>query len=230
MATACELFQGATIFSKLDLRNTCHLVRIWEGDEWKTDFNTPTGYYEYQVMPLALASLLQLPYCPYRSWVIFYFWGWWIGRWCGSCFFPESARDNKLHPRAFFSHRLTIAEKNYDIGNRELLAINLTLEEWRHWLEGANHPFVLRTDQKNLTYIQGTESLNPLQAQWALYFNRFNFVLSYRPGSKNIKPDALSRHFESQEEDRVIILRYKVLAGILGDSSTEGPNSRTWSR
>ncbi|KAL0150713.1 hypothetical protein M9458_054017, partial [Cirrhinus mrigala] len=46
-----------------------------------------------------------------------------------------------LHPCAYFSRKLSPAEQNYDVGNRELLAIKLALEEWRHWLEGANHPF-----------------------------------------------------------------------------------------
>ncbi len=49
------------------------------------------------------------------------------------------------HPCAFFSKKLSPAEQNYDIGNRELLAIKLALEEWRHWLEGANHPFEVIT-------------------------------------------------------------------------------------
>nr|XP_033965452.1 uncharacterized protein LOC117466353 [Pseudochaenichthys georgianus] len=49
MTSAFELLKGARVFSKLDLRNAYHLVRIREGDEWKTGFNTPSGHYEYLV-------------------------------------------------------------------------------------------------------------------------------------------------------------------------------------
>ncbi|KAK3530527.1 hypothetical protein QTP86_027891 [Hemibagrus guttatus] len=54
-----------------------------------------------------------------------------------------------IHPCAFFSKKLSPVEQNYDIGNRELLAIKLALEEWRHWLEGANHPIEVITDHKD---------------------------------------------------------------------------------
>ncbi len=66
----------------------------------------------------------------------------------------------KLHPCAFFSHRLSPAERNYDIGNSELLAVKLALEEWLHWLEGSGVPFVVWTDHKNLEYIQSAKRLN----------------------------------------------------------------------
>ncbi|KAK3507110.1 hypothetical protein QTP70_007821 [Hemibagrus guttatus] len=106
----------------------------------------------------------------------------------------------KLHPCAFYSQKLTAAETNYDVGNRELLAIKAVLEEWRHWLEGARHLFQVLTDHRNLKYLCGAKCLNPRQARWALFFTHFLFMVSYCPGSKNSKADALSRQFEVANE------------------------------
>ncbi len=75
----------------------------------------------------------------------------------------------------FFSHRLSSAEHNYDIGNRELLAVKLALEEWRHWLEGSGVPFIVWTAHKNLEYIRSAKRLNSRQARWALFFRPFWF-------------------------------------------------------
>ncbi|KAK3517426.1 hypothetical protein QTP70_010683 [Hemibagrus guttatus] len=99
----------------------------------------------------------------------------------------------KLHPCAFYSRKLTAAETNYDVGNRELLAIKAALEEWRHWLEGARYPFQVLIDHRNLEYLHGAKCLNPRQA---LFFTCFQFTVSYRPGSKNGKADTLLRLFE----------------------------------
>ncbi|KAI2649352.1 Transposon Tf2-6 polyprotein [Labeo rohita] len=105
-------------------------------------------------------------------------------------------QPGKLHPCAFYSRKLTSAERNYDMGNKELLSMKAAIEEWRHWLEGAKHPFQVITDHKNLEYIKGAKRLNPRQARWALFFTRFNFTVTYRPGSKNSKADALSRQHD----------------------------------
>ncbi|KAI2649350.1 Transposon Tf2-6 polyprotein [Labeo rohita] len=74
----------------------------------------------------------------------------------GAILSQQQGNPPQLKPCAYFSRKLTPAEKNYDIGNRELLAIKLALEEWRHWLEG--------------------------------------------PGSKNVRADALSRLHAPEEE------------------------------
>uniref|UniRef100_A0A3Q3B5M5 Gypsy retrotransposon integrase-like protein 1 n=1 Tax=Kryptolebias marmoratus TaxID=37003 RepID=A0A3Q3B5M5_KRYMA len=120
----------------------------------------------------------------------------------GAVLSQRSSSDSKVHPCAFFSRRLSPSERNYDVGNRELLAIKLALEEWRHWLEGSREPFVIWTDHKNLTYLQNAKRLNPRQARWSLFFARFNFILTYRPGTKNIKADALSRQFSATDSPK----------------------------
>ena len=128
------------------------------------------------------------------------------------------AGDLKVHHCAFFSHILSPAERNYDIGNKELLAVKLVLEEWRQWLEGVQVPFQVWTDHKNLEYQHTAERLNSRQARWALFFSRFDFHLAYRPGSQNVKPDALSRYFESPHsiEPPENILRPEVFINAIG--------------
>lgn len=99
--------------------------------------------------------------------------------------------------------------------NWELLAVKLALEEWRHWLEGAEHSYIVWTDQKNLENIRSAKRLNPRQARWMLFFERFNFTLIYRPGSRNIKPDA--RQFspdECTEEPETIMPSNRVVASL----------------
>lgn len=54
--SAFESIQGANVFTKLDLHNAYHLVRIRKVDEWKTAFNTPLRHFEYLVMPFGLIN------------------------------------------------------------------------------------------------------------------------------------------------------------------------------
>uniref|UniRef100_A0A8C7XSH6 Gypsy retrotransposon integrase-like protein 1 n=1 Tax=Oryzias sinensis TaxID=183150 RepID=A0A8C7XSH6_9TELE len=120
--------------------------------------------------------------------------------------------SGKLKPCAFFSRKLSPSEQNYDVGNRELLAIKLALEEWRHWLEGAEQPFIVWTDHKNLAYLRSAKRLNSRQARWCLFFDRFHFI-TYRPGSRNVKPDALSRKYSPSENTPSPILPSSCIIG-----------------
>lgn len=56
LSSAFEPVVGATVFTKLDLRNAYHLLRIRQGDEWKTAFKTHIGQFEYLVMPFGLSN------------------------------------------------------------------------------------------------------------------------------------------------------------------------------
>lgn len=70
--------------------------------------------------------------------------------WIKSCAVSRSVSDSCLHPSAFMSRKLSQTELNDDIGNRELLPVKVALEEWRHWLEGTELPFLVCTDCQNL--------------------------------------------------------------------------------
>lgn len=51
-----EQLREVKIYTKLDLRSAYNLVRIQEGEEWKTAFHTTQGLYEYLVMPYGLPN------------------------------------------------------------------------------------------------------------------------------------------------------------------------------
>ncbi|KAG0158414.1 hypothetical protein PDIDSM_5928 [Penicillium digitatum] len=79
-----------------------------------------------------------------------------------------------LHPIAFFSKKHSAAECNYEIYDKELLAIIRCFEEWRPELEGTPRR----------------------EARWSEFLSRFNFKITYRPGKQGAKPDALTRRSE----------------------------------
>ena len=58
------------------------------------------------------------------------------------------------HPISFISKTFSPAERNYDIYDRELLAIIRALDEWRHYIQGSPHTTTILCDHKNLTYYQ----------------------------------------------------------------------------
>ncbi|KAI2645046.1 Transposon Tf2-9 polyprotein [Labeo rohita] len=148
----------------------------------------------------------------------------------GAVLSQRQGQPSKTYPCAFYSHKLSPAEKNYDVGNRELLAMKLALEEWRHWLEGARYPFVILTDHKNLEYLRTAKVLNHRQARWSLFFTRFNFSINYRPGSQNTKADALSRVHEpdyTSSPPETILPTSVVIAPVTWDLTTEITEAQT---
>ena len=64
------------------------------------------------------------------------------------------------HPISFISKTFSPAERNYEIYDRELLAIIRALEEWRHYIQGSPHTTIVLSDHKNLTYYREAKKLN----------------------------------------------------------------------
>ena len=73
--------------------------------------------------------------------------------------------DRLWRPVAFLSKLLNETERNYEIHDKEMLAIIRGLETWRHLLEGAQTKFEIWMDHKNLEYFMKAQKLNRRQAR-----------------------------------------------------------------
>ncbi len=74
-------------------------------------------------------------------------------------------KDGKQRPVAYLSKSLNETEINYEIHNKEMLAVIRGLENWRHLLEDAKFKFEIQTDHKNLEYFMKTQKLNQQQVR-----------------------------------------------------------------
>ena len=97
-----------------------------------------------------------------------------------------------LHPMTYFSQRISSAECNYKIYDKELLAIIWCFDEWKPELEGTGIPVKVLTDHKNLEYFMITKKLTPRQARWAKFLLKYNFIINNQNGKKNDKANALT--------------------------------------
>ncbi|KFY32334.1 hypothetical protein V493_00296 [Pseudogymnoascus sp. VKM F-4281 (FW-2241)] len=271
-----DRFQGARIFTKLDLRGAYALVRIKAREEWKTAFRTCYSLFEYQVMPFGLTNapasfqrlmndtlhkyldvftvvylddilvyskteeehvehvklvlaklkarqlLLKLEKCNFHKQEVEF-----LGHLVGtkgvrmdpkkelktkfieapilatfdlekkiiletdSSDFAIRACLNQLDesgkpkPIAYYSRKLSPTELNYDIHDKELIAIVVAFEQWRVYLKGSTYPIQAET------------------------LAAYNFTIAYRKGSDNARVDALSRRTDyigpKEERPRAIL-------------------------
>ncbi|KAL9570381.1 hypothetical protein ACKAV7_005460 [Fusarium commune] len=101
--------------------------------------------------------------------------------------------QGKLHPIAFYSHKLHGPELNYPIYDKEFLAIVNCFKEFRHYLMGSMHQIKVYTDHQNISHFATTQELNRRQLRYAEYLCEFDFVIIHRKGSDNRRADAISR-------------------------------------
>ena len=116
----------------------------------------------------------------------------------------QADKNSDLHPCAYFSRTFSSAQHNYDIYNRELLAVILALEEWRQYLQGTARPITIVTNHKNLSYIKDPQKLSRRQARWSLFLQKFDLQWQVTPGTKMAPADALSRcdHVDTTQDNQ----------------------------
>jgi hypothetical protein len=107
------------------------------------------------------------------------------------CSQPDN--ENILYLLGYFFQKLKDAEKNYDIHDKELLAIVDALDKWSTYCRSTPHVIMILSDYKNLEYWQTKWDLNLRQAHWGERLANYNFHITYRPGKYAGKPDILSR-------------------------------------
>jgi len=98
-----------------------------------------------------------------------------------------------LHPVAYYSRKLKDPERNYDIHNKEILAIVDSLRKWDTYCKTTGPKITILTDHKNLEYWKTKKDLNLWQARWGERLANYDFIIKYRPGKLAGKPDILSR-------------------------------------
>ena len=106
----------------------------------------------------------------------------------------QTDSNGEWHPCSYLFQSFFPAEQNYDIYDRELLAVIRALKTWRHYLHSSPFPIQVFTDHKNLTYFRKPQVLNRRQACWLLDLADFDLTVIHVPGSHLAGPNALSHH------------------------------------
>jgi len=109
------------------------------------------------------------------------------------CVLSQKGDDGVLHPISYYSRSFSKAERNYSITDKELLAIVAGLENWKYLLVGTRYPIEILTDHRNLLFATQPQKLSMRQARWQEVLSYYDYRVKYRPGSQNVKADALSR-------------------------------------
>lgn len=104
----------------------------------------------------------------------------------------QKDNEGEEHPIMYYSKKMNPAQRNYTVSEKECLAVVLSLEKFRPFIEG--YEFVVITDHSSLQWLMSTKDLSGRLARWSLKLQRYTFTIEHRKGSQNIVPDALSRN------------------------------------
>ena len=114
------------------------------------------------------------------------------------CDLSQPSPTGDLHPICFYSRKFTVAELNYPIYDKEVLAVVEAFKQWRVYIEGAAHPVQVYTDHKNLEYFSIARTTSGRHARWAATLAAYQYTITYKKVASNGKLDALSRRPDLQ--------------------------------
>ncbi|TYK18776.1 Retrovirus-related Pol polyprotein from transposon 297 family [Cucumis melo var. makuwa] len=224
---------GATVFSKLDLKSGYHQIRMKEEDIEKTAFRTHEGHYEFMVMPFGLtnapatfqslmnqnafkwdenatlafeslkSAMSTIPVLALPDWSLPF-----MIETDASGSGLGAVLSQNGHPITFFSQKLSTRAQSKSIYERELMAVVLSVQKWRHYLLGRR--FTIISDQKALKFLLEQREVQPQFQKWLTKLLGYDFEILYQPGLQNKAADALSRM------DHSIELKAMSTAGIVG--------------
>ncbi len=152
-----------------------------------------------------------------------------------------SQRDDNEQLRSviYFSFKMLLAECNYEIYDKKLLAIIRAFEKWRLELKDTLNLIEIIFDHKNLEYFMSIKLFSRRQVKWSEFLFRFNFKIMYHSNELNIQVNAFTRRSEDlflneennhREHQWQIVLKSKnlkiqVLINVLDDSDSEALKS-----
>jgi hypothetical protein len=108
--------------------------------------------------------------------------------------------EDRWHPVAFYSRKMTSAERNYITGEAEMLAIVEACRQWRQFVEGAQHTVRVITDHCNLRTFLLNKTLSRKEARWWEKLSGLDLSIEYRPGRSN-PADGPSRRPDYMDEE-----------------------------
>ena len=131
-----------------------------------------------------------------------------------------------LHPIAYYLATFTPTEWNYDIYNRELLAMMKALYHWCPYLAWMKELFTILTNHANLTYWKPLRKLDWRHAWWHADLEEYNFKMVHIPGNTNGPADTLSwppgtDKGKNDNQDIVMIPPHQIRMAIMLESPSE---------
>lgn len=94
----------------------------------------------------------------------------------------QTYKKERIRPIGFFSRKLSAAEANYEIYDKDLLAIIAVIKHFRNELQSVIKIFIVLSDYRNLQYFISNRQLSERQVRSAEELANFHFKIQSRPG------------------------------------------------